>query len=262
MAVRRYRVTERLPYMVDDRAVVLQPGDMVKLDDKEAGSLYRKVKGLDAAGRAVLDLARIAAEAPAAVSWIQDLSQEERIKFCKASFEPVALPLRFGSEPARGELLRLLRDNLPKKAVSRIIRMISGRRARGRPRTKVRLVRQRVTTATAALLRETFPAEVADYVVALMQRNVGRRPARPSIWDRSAMPLVEAIIVARIEERIAWFQQRRPSTLTAYQAAINEAADRLKKAAGTMGRRWPSSRSYVEGKLIELRKRANPGTPV
>ena len=79
MARHTYRVTDRLVWIDDGRPgtnlgrlggdpVVYHPGSTVTVDDREVPAIYHCLKATDAAARAILDRARAAMDAPAAVT--------------------------------------------------------------------------------------------------------------------------------------------------------------------------------------------------
>ncbi|HXI16826.1 MAG TPA: hypothetical protein VNM48_10660, partial [Chloroflexota bacterium] len=89
MGRNHYRVTKQLPWIeggelapnfewVGGEPIVYRPGDTIELDDLEVPSIFHCLEATNAAGQAVLDVARARMEEPAKVSMLTDFDPKDQ----------------------------------------------------------------------------------------------------------------------------------------------------------------------------------------
>jgi len=160
MARHRYRITHRLPWIKGGRPgphftwiggtpIVYEPGMTMVVDDRElAGNVVPCLEATDDAGRAVLERARAAIEAPVTRTLVADLHPNARAWLIRATDE------RLRQE---GRILEL------------VLRML----ARGDHSTREDL------TAAALQADEPVPTALKDYVFEVFKRPQRPGPKRP-----------------------------------------------------------------------------------
>ncbi|HXG71361.1 MAG TPA: hypothetical protein VNJ04_12220 [Gemmatimonadaceae bacterium] len=105
MARNRYRVTKQLPWIeggelapnfewVGGQAVIYEPGATIGLDDAEVPSIFHCLEATNAAGQAVLDVARARMDGPATVTMLSDFDPKDQAWLLRATREKTDLNRR------------------------------------------------------------------------------------------------------------------------------------------------------------------------
>lgn len=160
MPLNRYRVIKRLPWIeggepapnfewVGGRGVVYEPGDTIELDDSEVPSIAHHLEASDAAGQAVLDVARAQMEEPATVTKLSDLDPRDLAWLRRATWENSDLVMRDegryhdlvnamlarGDRPSPADILAALQsDGAPSRAFLDYVANVSDKPQRPGPK--------------------------------------------------------------------------------------------------------------------------------
>lgn len=217
MARRSYRVVKSFPWIVGGRplpgfgweggqGVVYEPGDLFEVDDEELPTVYRRLEGIDDAGRTAIAVLRAKAEAPARITLVADLHPRTIDWLGRALDEKLRLA---------GRMRELC------------IRMI----ARGDHPTDDDLA-----AAFEESPGEPVPRELHDYCLALEAGQVRRKSGPKAARTTAADILIKTAYLIAVKDLRAHYARRRQKQAPVKRRAAEEVAERFGLSVRTVER--------------------------